>query len=56
MKKFKTDTYTQTKKSKCDWSAKKNHLMLKFMLDMGWKWRKFILLFHLNRVSGWKNT
>ena len=26
------------------------------MLDMVWKWRKFIVLSHLNRVSGWKKT
>ena len=56
MKKIKPDTYTQTKKLICDWSDKKKYLvhyrMLKFYDSMVWKWTKFIVLSHLNRVSG----
>ena len=58
MKKIKPDTYTQTKKLICDWSDKKNYLihyrMLKFCFRHGIEVEKIILLFHLNRVSGWK--
>ena len=34
MKKFKLDTYTQTKKLICDWSDKKNYFILYRMLKL----------------------
>ena len=59
MKKFKPDTYTQTKKLISDWPDMKNYLihyrMLKFFVRHGMEVVNFILLFHLNRVSSWKN-
>ena len=59
MKESNPDTYTQTKNLICDWTDKKNFSFIigcyNFMLDMERLLRKFIKLFHLNRVSGWRN-
>ena len=58
MRKIKPKNYAKAKKTVCDWTDKKNYLvlyrMLKFYVRLGMVVEKIHGTFHLNKVSGWR--